>query len=537
MTEHSPESAFVERLPCDACGSSDAGALYNDGHTYCYACGHFEKGGGEARETGRDRTDLSFEPLVGAYAALPSRKITEETCRKYGYTANAATGWHTAPYYDPKTGMLVGQKVRKAGKEFFVNGKLRGLFGQRLWSGGKRLVITEGEIDCLAAAQVQRLRWPVVSVPSGAQGARKAIEKNLEFVLQFDEIVLMFDNDEPGELAAADAAKALPPGRCKIATLPYKDAGDALKDGNGEAIIQAIWNAKPYRPDGMLSVSDIKDKAMVRPTQGRSWPWETLNQLTYGRRNGELYLYGGGTGIGKTDVFTQIIAHDVTQPEPVKCGVFYLEQPPAETLRRVAGKVAGQRFHVPDGDWSDADLRSTIEALEKNDCLRFYDNFGLTDWAVVKDHIRFLHASEGTEVFFIDHLTAFADPDDERASLESLMREASMLTQELPAEIHMVSHLATPEGRPHEEGGRVMIRHFKGSRAIGFWSHWMFGLERDQQSEEQQERLTTTFRILKDRPFGLSTGKVLGLRYDEKTGVLHEADSSFPGAEVGGDMF
>jgi twinkle protein len=47
-----------------------------------------------------------------------------------------------------------------------------------------------------------------------------------------------------------------------------------------------------------------------------------------------------------------------------------------------------------------------------------------------------------------------------------------------------VSHLATPEGKPHEEGGRVMIRHFKGSRAIGFWCHFMFGLERNQQDQD-----------------------------------------------------
>jgi twinkle protein len=54
------------------------------------------------------------------------------------------------------------------------------------------------------------------------------------------------------------------------------------------------------------------------------------------------------------------------------------------------------------------------------------------------------------------------------------MKEMAALANELQIIILFVSHLTTPEGKPHEEGGRVTIRHFKGSRAIGFWSHFMF---------------------------------------------------------------
>ena len=86
----------------------------------------------------------------------------------------------------------------------------------------------------------------------------------------------------------------------------------------------------------------------------------------------------------------------------------------------------------------------------------------------------------------------------------------------------MVSHLATPMGKPHEEGGRVSIRHFKGSRAIGFWCHFMFGLERDQQAEDETERQTTTFRVLKDRYTGQATGLTFPLNYDHVTGKLYE---------------
>jgi twinkle protein len=69
-----------------------------------------------------------------------------------------------------------------------------------------------------------------------------------------------------------------------------------------------------------------------------------------------------------------------------------------------------------------------------------------------------------------------------------------------------------------------MIRHFKGSRSIGFWSVYMFGMERNQQAEDEGERQTTTFRVLKDRFTGRATGEVFYLGYNRETGMLYETD-------------
>ena len=37
--------------PCHLCGSSNAGALYDDGHFYCFSCNGYEKGRMEDIET------------------------------------------------------------------------------------------------------------------------------------------------------------------------------------------------------------------------------------------------------------------------------------------------------------------------------------------------------------------------------------------------------------------------------------------------------------------------------------------------------
>ena len=68
----------------------------------------------------------------------------------------------------------------------------------------------------------------------------------------------------------------------------------------------------------------------------------------------------------------------------------------------------------------------------------------------------------GVKHVYLDHLTALADPNRERESLEIITKELALLAQELEIIIHVISHLATPDGKPHEEGGRVMLRHFKG---------------------------------------------------------------------------
>jgi twinkle protein len=206
----------------------------------------------------------------------------------------------------------------------------------------------------------------------------------------------------------------------------------------------------------------------------------------------------------------------------IPTGVIYLEQGVAETARRVAGKSVGKRFHVPDGSWTQEELREAVRALRDTHRLHLYDNWGAMDWPTIKARIRYMASALGCQHIYLDHLTALAASEtDERVALEKIMAEAASMAQSLKIVLHYVSHLTTPEGKPHEEGGRVTIRHFKGSRAIGFWSHFMFGLERDQQGAD---RGLTFVRCLKDRNTGQATGRVFPMRYDETTGMLNETD-------------
>jgi twinkle protein len=539
-TETSDE--VVSKGPCPntvECGSSDAFATYGDGHGHCFSCGHHVQ-----------ETDVFTKPerkgkmnkpkhdfLQGEARDLPKRKLTETTCQKWGYVCGEMNdkSVQIANYRDDN-GSLVAQKVRFANKDFTLLGDAKNipLYGQHLWRDkGKKVVVTEGEIDALSVSQVQQNKWPVVSLPNGAQGAKKALARALEWLEGFEEVILMFDDDEPGRKAVAECAPLFTPGKCKVGRIAgFKDANEALQAGQGAAIIDAIWGAKTYRPDGVISIDDLREELRKPIVIGDPWPWPELTEWTYGRRPGEVYALGAGTGVGKTDVFTQIIAHDVVTLKK-KCGVLYLEQPPVETARRIAGKLVGKRFHIP-GVATPEELDDALKMLEGTGRLFFYDHFGSSEWDTVKSRIRYMVQGLGCEHVFLDHLTALAaGEEDEKKALDKIMAELAGQAQELGHKLHFISHLATPEGKPHEEGGRVMIRHFRGSRSIGFWSHFMFGLERNQQAEDIAERSITTLRCLKDRNTGAATGKTLLLTYSQDTGMLSVQANPFGPEESG----
>jgi twinkle protein len=256
------------------------------------------------------------------------------------------------------------------------------LYGQHLWrTGGRRVVITEGEIDCLSLAQVFKCSWPVVSLPNGAQSARKAIQKSVEWLSSYEQVVLCFDMDEPGQEAAQACVDLLPPGKVAIMQLPLKDANEMLVAGRVDELVRAVWEAQTYRPDGIVTVADVRPQLSKPIEAGLPWWSETLTAHTYGRRFGEAYALGAGTGVGKTDFLAQQIAHDVTECGQ-KVGIFMLEQQPTETLRRTAGKISGKRFWVPDGSWTQAELDTALDRLDGK--VYLYDHFGAATWDTIE---------------------------------------------------------------------------------------------------------------------------------------------------------
>jgi twinkle protein len=533
---------FSHKEPCPGCGSKDNLARYDDGSASCFGidCDHYEAPDGSSKSSPKmDKKGRHF--LRGSARAITARKLTRDTCEKFGYTVDTDSrgrAVQVAPYYD-EDGKLVGQKVRSADKDFYVVGDVMTAlpFGAQLWPRtGRKITVTEGEIDAMSMSQVQGNAWPTVSIACGAGGQiRKYLAHHRDYFRGFDEVVIMFDQDEAGKQAAEIAAEVIGFDKVRLATLPLKDPSEMLVSGKGKELLDAMWRAKVFSPEGIVDLAELHAEIKTRPRMGLSWFLPSLTKLTYGKRPGEVYGLGAGTGIGKTDMWTQDAMHMVREHKQ-KVGIFSLEQNPRETGLRLVGKFAGKALHVPDS-WDETLFDKAWKENIENGRIFLYNSFGVNTWEAVRGRMEFLAHAHEVRHFYLDHLTAIAASvdRDERKALDTIMEQMATFMQKIQATCTFVSHLASPDGKPHEEGGRVEIRHFRGSRSIGFWSHFLFGLERDQQAENEEVRQTTTFRILKDRYTGRSVGQTFYLGYDFETGMLYEKEKPQEADDFGFD--
>lgn len=546
MSDHESDSELLYKGPCDDCGSSDACARYSDGHTHCFSCKATRQADGGMGES-NPRMIKADKALLGGgeIEPLPKRGLDDRVCAKYNYRVGEFSGkkCHIAPYYDD-TGAVVAQKIRLPGKDFTVLGNLKKampFFGQQLCrDGGKMIVITEGEIDAMSVTQAMGLSWPAVSVPNGASGAKKAVAKALAWLESFEKVVFLFDEDEPGREAVAECVPLLTPGKAYIATLPLKDANDMVKAGRSKELVDAIWGARKWVPEVLNDLDELIEEACAEMAWGLPWPWRTMTKTTYGIRRSALYTWGAGTGSGKTTLVKQLaltamrpdLGEDhsdfLPMPAPRPVATILYEEPARMTLKTLGGMAIGKRVHVPGTVYDKEELRAAIQSFRPQ--LFSVSLKGARNWETVKNTIRYLHASENVKDYIIDPMTALtAGDENERQSLDLIMSELAELAEELDITIHLVFHLATPDGKSHEDGGRVQEKHFRGSRAVAFWSHYLIGLERDKQDKE----CPTVVRGLKDRLTGDAVGPFIALKYNRDTGLMYEV----PLPEEGGSSF
>ncbi len=515
----------VGHEPCAACGSRDNLARYSDGHGYCFGCGAYEHGSGDLPDV-PEAADRSLIP--SSSQDLGKRRIDRATCELFRYGVGSYRGQsvQVANYCDD-AGRPVAQKLRFPNKDFVILGdsSQMSLFGRHLWrDGGKMLVVTEGEIDCLSVSQLQGNKWPVVSIPNGAQAAAKALKKNLEWLERFEKVVLMFDMDDAGRKASAECALLLTPGKARIAQLPLKDANDMLVAGRGKEVIDAIWNAKTFRPDGIIPGTDLWEQVSVEDTTPSvAYPWLGLQEMTRGLRKRELVTLCSGTGIGKSSVCRELAHHLVRSGYSI--GYIALEESVKRTALGLMGIHMNRPLHITRDGVSKEKLKDAFDHTVGSGLVCLYDHFGSVDSDNLLNRIRYMVRGMSCDFIFLDHVSIVVSgmgEGDERRLIDNTMTALRSLVEELGCGMVLVSHLKRPEGRGHEEGAQTSLAQLRGSAAIGQLSDMVIGLERDQQAASKKD--LTLVRVLKNRFTG-DTGVATCLHYDRSTGRLVETST------------
>lgn len=525
------DSAFVMHTSCDACGSSDANGVFDDGHTFCFSCNTYiegEKSGGPANDNRpepiQDKGEAKQQSLLkGQAKAIPARGITEAIAKKFGYLIGTHNGEpvHIATYRDVH-GKPISQKVRTKDKRFFTvgNHKEAAIFGSHLWSSGKMLVLCEGELDSLAASVINGGRFPVASISHGAAAAVQCVKRNWDWINGFQSIVIAFDMDEVGQKAALAVAEALPVGKAKIAYLPAKDANACLMEGKSKEFTDAIFQAKEFRPDGIKSAQDYRDVISVDETASAiSWPYSLLNEMLLGMRKRELICLAAGSGTGKT-TFTKEIAHHLMMSGQ-KVGLISLEEAPKRTLLGLVGVHLNKNLLVDRSQATDDEVLDGFDSLFKDNPCVLYDSFGTNDIDVICQRIEYMSRALDVDWIILDHVSILVSgaEGDERRMLDKAATAFRTLVQAEDIGMIMVSHLTRPGGRGHESGAAVELSQLRGSHALAQLSDSCIGIQKDPDDPDSDIRL---LRVLKNR-FSGQIGDAGTLEYNRETGRLLEA--------------
>ena len=456
----------------------------------------------------------------GSATRLNKRGLSEKTCEKYKIYRE---GNILRFYYHNKNGQPVGAKVRTADKDFTWEGESDGsFFGQHLCRGkGKRIVITEGEIDAATYAELYPT-WDVVSLPSGAAGAKKAMQKNLEFLQGYEEVLLWFDNDEPGQEAAKAAAGVLPPGKAYIARLEaYKDLSDAWQEGDQTAIDKAFFNRQEYRPDGIVEGKSLLELVTTpQPPNDYDYPFQGLQRILHGIQLNSLVCITAGSGIGKSSFCRELATSLLQAGERV--GYLALEESNRRTALGLMSAAVGKPLHL--GEHDHKTLVQAFDSTMANWNCYLFDGFGSYDPDVIYNRIEYLASGLDCKIIFLDHLSILLSglDGDERKMIDQTMTRLRSLVERTGIVLFLVSHLRrTSSDQNHEEGARVTLGQLRGSAAIAQLSDAVIALERDQQSGSGNS--ATTVRVLKNRYSG-ETGIACTLNYDLNTCKFNETE-------------
>lgn len=205
----------------------------------------------------------------------------------------------------------------------------------------RQVIICEGEIDAMS---IHQCGLPALSVNQGA-GNHQWIETDWNRLDQFDDILVCFDNDEPGDKGAEEVIRRLGIERCRRMRVGAKDANQWLQEGAEHADFwHSIQEARSIDPEELRNANDYTSavERIFYPEPGdRPAPYLKFDTHCdwFQFRGGEYTCWTGINGHGKSLMLDQVLLGLMEQGERVV--IFSGEMPPARHLERVHRQATG----------------------------------------------------------------------------------------------------------------------------------------------------------------------------------------------------
>lgn len=390
---------------------------------------------------------------------IASRKITQETAQAFG--VGGKDGEVVFPFFETmeqfEATVPVFIKYRPAHKISKGEAKARRekdtkpvLFGMHMCDPMKgHLTIFEGEFDCLAGYQAGGVNC--VSVPSGCTDFTW-LETCADFLGRFQKILIMADNDDAGLKMLRELSVKL---ECQIYRPDFelyrgcKDSNEILFRHGVDALKAAMCSMRPQETLGLLNLANVQPmdvKNIPRTLSGIA----ALDSMTGGMYEGDMNVWTGRRGEGKSTVLTQLLLEAIEQG----CNVCaYSGEIPADRFKyTVCLQAAGSSFVK---DFEDAQAQRVSQYVPKEilgNINRWIDGrFWLYDNRIVETDeaesvIRVFEQAYrryNCRVFLVDNLmtvrTCRRDSDFYQLQADFTIR-LRKLAENLGVTIHLVVH-------------------------------------------------------------------------------------------------
>ncbi|CAD5117485.1 DgyrCDS6253 [Dimorphilus gyrociliatus] len=224
----------------------------------------------------------------------------------------------------------------------YLNGA-SALFGwNTIRSNNNEIVITADEFDAMSVHQATNL--PCVALPTGATLPQQV----LPLFEQFQKIILWLGGDQNTWGTARQLAKKLGESRCRLIR-PSNDCPSAHKAlKKGLDLVKIIDSAKPIRHESITSFFQLRQEVFTELSEvelvaGVKWKrYPQLVKLLKGHRRGELTVFTGPTGSGKTTFISEYSLDLCTQGVNTLWGSFEISN--VRLLKTMLTQFARQKL-------------------------------------------------------------------------------------------------------------------------------------------------------------------------------------------------
>jgi twinkle protein len=381
----------------------------------------------------------------------------------------------------------------------------------------------------MSIAEALSGKYPVISLVNGAQGAKVELSKHIEFLNSYDEVVLAFDNDDPGRKAVQEVSSLFPAGKVYTLNLsPYKDMNEVLTKLGKAGVLKYYYEKKKYTPAGIVNANEGGFEALMEDSSSDEVYTTPFKDLEISK--GAITTFVSGSGMGKSTIVREI-GHHMLTTHGLTVGHVALEENNSVSKRAYLGIelnesiVGKQKWHTFKEEQKNvAKIKEAYEKVIGTDRLYLYNHFGSLDSDSLLNKLRYLAVGAGCDIIILDHISIVVSGledmgDNERRVIDVLMTKLRSLVEETGVGMILVSHLKRlPGAKGHEDGEKTSLSHLRGSGSIAQLSDKVIGLEGNQQSEEHSN--LRIIRCLKDREEGEKVGILGHAKYEADIGRL-----------------